>query len=140
MAVVAPQTGYDDAWFWDGVRAGRLLLRACAACGRLQHPPTPLCPACGSASWSAREASGRGTVYSWITSRHPSQPDPEPRLVVLVELDEGVRLVSNLVDVAADDVEPGLAVEVCFRTYDGDVVLPQFRPAALGAQGDGGAA
>jgi uncharacterized protein len=132
MAVIAPVTGYDDAWFWDGVRDGHLLLRACATCGRLQHPPTPLCPACGAASWTTREASGRGTVYSWIASHHPNDADAEPRIVALVELEEGVRLVSNVVDLAIGDVRNEMPVEICFGTYastDGDVVLPQFRPA-----------
>jgi uncharacterized OB-fold protein len=125
---IAPVTGPDDAWFWDGVRDGRLLVRACASCGRLRHPPVPMCPACGSTEWSVREASGRGRVHAWIVSRHPTEPDAAPRLVALVELDEGVRLVSNLVDVDVADVRNELAVEVCFRDHDG-VVLPQFRPA-----------
>src|SRR4051794_20806567 len=91
--VVAPVEGPDDAWFWDGVRAHRLLLRTCGACGRRQHPPTPLCPACGAADWTTERASGRAHVYSWILSHHPTQPDAEPRIVALVELDEGVRMV-----------------------------------------------
>jgi uncharacterized protein len=131
MSVIAPVTGYDDAWFWDGVRAGQLLLRSCAACGRLQHPPTPLCPACGAASWTIREASGRGTVYAWIASHHPNEPAAAPRIVALVELDEGVRIVSNVVDVPVGEVSNEMAVEVCFSTLasaEGDVVLPQFRP------------
>jgi uncharacterized protein len=132
VTVIAPVTGYDDTWFWDGVRAGRLLLRSCAACGRLQHPPTPLCPACGGTSWTTREASGRGTVYAWIASHHPNEPDADPRIVALVELDEGVRLVSNVVDVPVGEVSNEMAVEVCFATLDssdGEIVLPQFRPA-----------
>ncbi|HET6811985.1 MAG TPA: Zn-ribbon domain-containing OB-fold protein [Acidimicrobiales bacterium] len=127
--VIAPRPGPDDAWFWDGAREGRLLLRQCGACGRLQHPPTPLCPACGSASWTTREASGRGTVYAWLLSHHPTGPDAAPRIVVLVELAEGVRIVSNLVEVEPGDARNGMAVEACFVEYDG-VVLPQFRPAA----------
>jgi uncharacterized OB-fold protein len=127
--VIAPAVGYDDAYFWDGVRAGQLLLRRCANCGYLQHPPGPMCPRCGSLSWTVQEASGRGTVYSWIRSHHPNDPDADPRIVVLVELEEGVRLVSNLVRVAPDDVDNGMAVTVCFERFDDDVVLPQFEPA-----------
>ena len=88
-SVIPPNVGHDDAYFWEGVAAGRLVARACASCGRLQHPPSPMCPECGSTDWSDRELSGRGTVVSWIVSRHPSAPDAEPRIVVLVELDEG---------------------------------------------------
>lgn len=130
MQVIAPLAGYDDGWFWDGVREGRLLLRECGRCGRLQHPPTPLCPACGSAEWSTRDASGRGQVYAWILSRHPNQPETDPRIVAVIELEEGVRMISNLVGLPATDERSinGMAVEVCFVDYDG-VVLPQFRPA-----------
>ena len=125
--MIAPRPGPDDAWFWEGARQGRLLLRECGSCGRLQHPPTPLCPACGSASWTVREAGGGGTVYAWLLSHHPTEPDAVPRIVVLVELAEGVRLVSNLVETAPDEVRNGMAVEACFVDYDG-IVLPQFRP------------
>jgi uncharacterized OB-fold protein len=130
-SVIAPRPGPDDAWFWDGAREGRLLLRLCATCARLQHPPTPLCPACGSASWTTREASGRGTVYAWLLSHHPTEPDAAPRIVALVELAEGVRIVSNLLEVEPGDALNGMPVEACFVDYDG-VVLPQFRPAGAG--------
>ena len=126
--VVAPVGGGDDGFFWAGVAEGRLLVRRCARCGRRQHPPSPMCPACSSVDWDAEELSGRGTVHSWIVSRHPSAPDEAPRVIALVQLDEGVRLVSNLVDVEIDEVENDMAVEVLFTEVDG-VPLPQFRPA-----------
>ena len=131
--MIPPRPGPDDGWFWDGAREGRLLLRRCATCGRLQHPPTPLCPACGSASWTTREASGRGSVYAWLLSHHPTEPDAAPRIVVLVELAEGVRMVSNLVEAGPGDARNGMPVEACFVDYDG-VVLPQFRPAGAGSR------
>ena len=118
----------DDEFFWDGVAQGHLFLRSCARCGRLQHPPSPMCPSCHSLKWTTRQASGRGTVYSWIVSHHPTEADALPRIVVLVDLEEGVRLVSNLLGVAPADVRNGMAVELCFENYDG-VALPQFRPA-----------
>lgn len=127
--VIPPNVGHDDEYFWDGVRAGHLLLRKCAKCSQLQHPPTPMCPNCGSLEWTTQEAAGTGTVYSWIVSKHPTQPDAEPRIVALVELAEGLRLVSNLVDVESADVRNDMTVEVCFRDYDG-VTLPQFRPVS----------
>ena len=127
--VVPPVVGRDDEFFWAGVAEGRLLVRRCARCGRRQHPPSPMCPACASVEWDVEELSGRGTVHSWIVSRHPSRPDEDPRVIALVQLDEGVRLVSNLVDVAIDDVVNDMAVEVRFADVDG-VRLPQFRPVA----------
>ena len=125
--VIPPAPNDDDRFFWDGVEAGELRIRACSACGRTQHPPTPMCPACGSVTWDARAVSGRGTVASWLVSKHPSRPDGESRLVALVELAEGHRLVSNLCDIEAADVRNGMPVEVCFRDVGG-VRLPQFRP------------
>jgi uncharacterized OB-fold protein len=122
-------TSYD-AYFWDGVRDRTLLLRKCAGCGELQHPPTPMCGNCHGLEWETQKASGRGTVYSWIVSRHPTQPDDNQRIVALVELDEGVRLVSNLINIDAADVRNDMAVEVSFVEYDNDVVLPHFTPVA----------
>jgi uncharacterized OB-fold protein len=121
----------DDEFFWDGVNQGQLLLRCCAACGRLQHPPSPMCPACHSLNWTTRQASGRGTIYSWIVSQHPTEADALPRIVVLVDLEEGVRLVSNLQGVAPSDVRNGMAIELCFDDFDG-VALPQFRAVEAG--------
>ena len=77
--------------------------------------------------WETQESAGRGIVHSWILSHHPTEPDAEPRIVVLVELEEGPRLVSNLCDIDAADVRNEMPVEVCFRELDG-VLLPQFRP------------
>ncbi|HUP71991.1 MAG TPA: OB-fold domain-containing protein [Acidimicrobiales bacterium] len=127
-AVIPPVPDSDDEFFWDGVNQGQLLLRCCAGCGRLQHPPSPMCPVCHSLKWTTREASGRGTVYSWIVSHHPTEADALPRIVVLVDLEEGVRLVSNLQGVAPSEVRNGMAIELCFDDFDG-VALPQFRPA-----------
>jgi 3-oxo-4,17-pregnadiene-20-carboxyl-CoA hydratase alpha subunit len=129
--VIPPTVTRDDEFFWQGVAESRLLLARCARCANLQHPPSPMCPVCGSLEWTVQEASGRGTVHSWIVSRHPSDPDELPRVVALVELEEGVRLVSNLQDVGPDRVTNDMAVELLFREVD-DVTLPQFRPAGSG--------
>jgi len=87
-----------------------------------------MCPACGSVSWTTQQLSGRGTVYSWIVSHHPTDTDDAPRIVALIELDEGQRLVSNLHGVDIADVRNEMPVEVVFMDVDG-VRLPQFRPA-----------
>ena len=125
--VIPPVPGHDDEFFWAGVHEGRLLAQRCTACQRLRHPPLPMCPRCRSLAWEPAELSGRGRVYSWILSHHPSEPDAEPRVVVLVELDEGLRIVSNLRGPPAD-AAIDLAVEVVFEETDG-VTLPQFVPA-----------
>ena len=126
---VPPVTDDDNRFFWDGVRAGRLLIQRCASCRRLRHPPGPMCPSCHSLEWDTVESCGRGTVYSWVLSHHPTEPDAEARVVVLVDLEEGVRLVANLQGLPWQEVTNGLAVELFFADVDG-VVLPQFRPAS----------
>jgi uncharacterized protein len=133
--VIPPVPNRDDEYFWKGVAEGRLLGRRCAACSYLQHPPSPMCPQCGSVEWRAVDLAGTGSVYSWIVSRHPSRPDDEPRIVALVELDEGIRMVSNLRGVEAAGVRNGMRVEVEFGDFD-SVRLPQFRPAAAEAEGE----
>jgi uncharacterized OB-fold protein len=92
-----------------------------------------MCPDCTSLEWDTVEASGRGTVYSFVMPQHPPMPLMEyPYIVALVELEEGVRLVSNLCKIAPDHVEVGMAVEVFYETFDtldgNDLVLHQFRP------------
>ena len=122
--VVPPVTDADNRFFWEGVREGRLLIQRCTSCGALRQPPGPMCPHCQSLSWEAVEASGRGTIYSWVVSRHPTEPDAEPRTVVLVDLEEGVRLVSNLVGGGTPTNDA--PVTVSFAEVDG-VPLHQFR-------------
>ena len=128
VRVIPPSPDPDDAWFWAGVAERRLLLQACADCGIVRHPPLPMCGPCGSTAWTTRESTGAGTVHSWIVSVPPSAPSGPGRIVVLVDLDDGVRFVANLVDVDATAVRNGMAVRLEFREY-GDVVLPQFVPA-----------
>jgi uncharacterized OB-fold protein len=118
----------DDEFFWAGVQRDELLLQQCTDCGTLRHPPVPMCGDCHSVHWHPTAAGGGGRGHSWVVSRHPTLPDDDPRVVVLVELDEGVRVVSNLVDTDPDDVRNEMPVSLCFRTY-GDTKLPQFRPA-----------
>jgi len=93
-----------------------------------------MCPECGSVDWDVADLAGTGYVYSWIVSRRPSQPDDAARVVALIDLDEGIRMVSNLQGIDAADVQPGLRVRVTFRDFDG-VTLPQFTPEAAGSGG-----
>jgi hypothetical protein len=129
----------DEEFFWRGVAEDKLLIACCGSCSKLQHPPSPMCPVCGSTEWNAVESAGRGTLYSWIVSHHPSQPDVAPRIVALIDLEEGTRLVSNLVDIEPTEVRNGISVDLTFREIDG-VKLPQFRPASasVGARGSVG--
>jgi uncharacterized OB-fold protein len=124
-----PARTRDNAFFWEGVDEGRLLIQRCSDCGRLQHPPGPMCPACHSLDWEAVEASGRGRVFSYVVAHHPPVPPFEyPNAIVLVELDEGTRLVSNLVGIDPSLVRIGMPVRVEFTRVEEGLVLPLFRP------------
>ena len=126
-----PAENLDTAFFWDGVREDKLLIQECGQCNKLRHPPRPMCPACNSLEWHTRESSGRGTVHSFVIPHHPVQPGfEEPYAVALIDLEEGVRIVSNINGIDPGAVTNGLHVEVYFASFDGDVVLPQFRPIA----------
>ncbi|MCU1456091.1 MAG: hypothetical protein JWL73_183 [Actinomycetia bacterium] len=117
-----------DAAFVEGAEQGLLLIQRCADCGVARNPPVPMCGECGSVAQEFEPSPGRGRVLSWIRSRHPNQPDDPPTDVILVQLDEGVRLVSNLVDATGDGPFEDLEVVVDFRPVDGRI-LPVFRPA-----------
>jgi hypothetical protein len=118
--------GADDAFFWEGAAGDRLVIQRCAECGVLRHPPAPMCGSCGSLEWDTLAASGRGSVLSWMFSLHPNRPDESARVVILVQLEEGVRLVSNLVDPPHAGPYDDLDVEVEFRV-DRGTRTPFFR-------------
>ncbi len=127
-----PGVSDDTKFFWEGARGGKLLIQRCKGCGELRHPPGPVCPSCHSFEWDTVEASGRGTVYSFVVMHYPEVPPfDHPNPIVLVELEEGTRLISQLVGVKPADVKIGQAVQVEFNSFnDGELVLPQFRPVA----------
>jgi uncharacterized OB-fold protein/acyl dehydratase len=126
-----PAVSRDSAFFWEGVRRGELRIQVCSACGRLRHPPRPMCPACRSLDSGFVVASGRGRLYSYVVHHYPPIPGLDPPYVVgLVELAEGTRIVGNLVEVRPEEVEIGMPLEVTFRADPGDdLVLPQWKPA-----------
>ncbi|CAB4885324.1 unannotated protein [freshwater metagenome] len=128
---LAPSMNPDTQFFWDGVSEHRLLIQRCTGCATLRHPPRPMCPRCNSVSWDTLESSGRGSVFSFVMPQFPQYPWFEyPYIVVLVDLDEGTRLVSNLRDIAPAEVTIGMRVEVFYEHHDDGLVLPQFRPEA----------
>ena len=126
--MIRPGIDRGNQWFWDGAANRELLIQRCSNCGKLRVPPAPMCGACQSLEWEPHPASGRGTIHSWILSHHPTEPDAAPRIVALIELEEGVRVVSNVIDANPGDVDNELPVELTFETYE-DVTLPQFRLA-----------
>ena len=133
----------DSAPFWEGCRRNLLLIQRCRSCDHAQFPPSSACASCGSHDIAWQEASGTGTVFSWIVVRHPvPKPvyaDKVPYVVALIDLAEGVRMPSNVIGCAPEDVRADMPVEVTFRRVTDDVVLPLFRPAGS-TDGDAGLA
>ena len=128
-----PNVTHDTRFFFDGARQRKLLIQRCNACGVLQHPPTAACAACGSLDLGVQQASGRGELYSYTVVHAPVvAPFKAPYIVALVALEEGTRLVSELLDAGAGEVHIGMQLEVDFLQVDEGLVLPVFRPASGG--------
>jgi uncharacterized protein len=125
-----PGMNQDTAFFWDGLRAGELRIQRCGNCGALEHPPTVRCVACGSFDRGYVVASGRAQLYSYVVAHHPQVPSFDyPLNIGLVELEEGIRLVTNIVACTAEQLELGMPLELCFLDSHDDIRLHQFRPA-----------
>lgn len=135
----APILTDDNAVFWEAAREHRLVAQRCASCGRLRHPPRPMCPHCRSLDVEVAELSGRGTIYSFSIIHYPPTPFFDyPVLAVLVDLDEGIRLVSDLVGVDPASIEGtslvGTPVTLDWVSADGGAELPVFRLEDLAAR------
>jgi uncharacterized OB-fold protein len=129
--VVRPMVSLDTAFFWEGTAAGELRIQRCPSCGTLRHPPGPMCPSCGADKPDYVVASGHGEVFSYVVHHHPPVPGKDlPFVVALVELEEGVRMLGELLDVSPDDVSIGMPVEVALTRIDDELTLPNWRPRA----------
>ena len=117
--------------FWEAAKQGRLLIQHCPGCGARQFYPQSSCRECLSEELEWMEATGKGTIYSYtVVHRAPNRPfEPDvPYTVALVDLDEGCRMLSNVVDVNPEDVRVGMPVEVLFEEITPEISLPKFRP------------
>ena len=134
IPIMSPLT----APFWEAARKGKLVLQRCVGCKRFQFYPRPSCSHCGSSDVAWAEVSGRGRVYSFTIIRQvvanvdAFQRDI-PFVVALVELNEGPRLISNIVDCKLEDVHIGMEVEVVFEGTGKEIVLPKFKPVEHGS-------
>jgi uncharacterized OB-fold protein/acyl dehydratase len=127
---LAPPMGHDNAWWWEGIEAGELLIQKCKGCGVLRHPPRPMCGACQSLEWEGVPSAGSGTVHSYTVLHYPKIPGYEfPLPVALVDLEEGTRIVANVVGCSPDEIEIGMKVECRIEEVDGGMKLPFFYPA-----------
>ena len=117
--------------FWDAARENKLLVQHCNDCGERQFFPQSCCRNCLGENLDWIEASGKGKVYSYtIVNRPPTARFQEdvPYVVALIELEEGVRMMSNVVEIEPDDVRVDMPVEVVFDEITSAISLPKFRP------------
>lgn len=113
--------------FWEGCRVGELRLQHCSDCGCLQFYPRILCTQCHGNGLSWRAVSGRGRIASFtVVRRGISRAYAAPYIVVLIDLDEGPRMMSSLVNADPENVAVGDAVEVQFEAWGGDYKMPVF--------------
>lgn len=123
-----PVENNDSKHYWQGLRDGKILIQKCSSCGTLRHPPQPMCNNCQSLEWGTVEATGKGTVHSYTTMHYPHIPPFDyPNIIVLVDLDEGVRLVSQMVDCKPDDMQIGQQVEAVLTEVQEGLTLPLFK-------------
>jgi len=121
-----PQPDSLTQAYWDACRNERLEVTACDRCGHLFLPPGPCCPKCWSAELSMQRVSGSGRIFSYVVYRRTYHPGmPAPYVVALIELDEGPRLISNVVGCEPEDVEIDMPVRLHFESA-GDFLLPRF--------------
>ena len=126
--IVRPMISQDTAFFWEGTAAGELRIQRCPECGTLRHPPGPMCPSCSSGKPDYLVASGRGEVFSYVVHHHPPVPGKSlPFVVALVELEEGVRMLGELLDVDPAEVRIGMPVESALTRIDDELTLPNWR-------------
>ena len=118
--------------FYDRCRSGTLHFQRCRDCGTFRHVPRELCAACGSFAWEWAPSTGRGRLYSWtvvMRALHPAFLNATPVAPVVVEMEEGVRLLSQVIDCAPGELAIGLPVEVVFQAVTDEITLPFFRLA-----------
>lgn len=127
-----PEPTPETQHFWDGCREGELRLQRCNACSTSYFPPRGFCPNCGSRDVSVYTASGKATLYSYIINHRP-RPDfgEDPHSIAVVELEEGPRMMTNIVDCpqTPEALQLDMPLEVTFEQASETISLPKFRPA-----------
>jgi uncharacterized OB-fold protein len=135
-AMPFPTVSAETLGWWEAAARHELVIQACDDCGRTRHPPGPVCPHCRSTAAHWKELPGTGRVYTFTIVRQAfisALDDQLPYVVAALDLDgadEGVRMVSNIVDLEAGEVAIGLEVEVVFEDMGPELALPRFRPTS----------
>ena len=123
--IPAPQIYPDNEAFWAGTHAGKLLIKHCSACNKPHWYPRPQCPFCMSDKTEWKESGGIGTIYTFSVSRRVG---PVPYAIAYVRLDDGVTMMTNIVDCDLDAIRIGDRVKVVMKPSDGGAMVPMFTP------------
>lgn len=128
---IIPTPTPETKHFWDGANAGELRLQTCNSCDHTYFPPRPFCPKCGSRDVKIIKSSGKGRLYSYIINHLPSPGYDGPFAVAVVELAEGPRMMSNILDCeqTPEALQLDMPLEVTFERLSDEINLPQFKPA-----------
>jgi len=130
IPLLRPHIDLDNRGFWEAVKQHKLVFQKCKNCGLLVHRPRPMCPRCNSTEKEWAPSSGKGTIYSWVNFVYANAAYPGikiPYLVVVVEMEEGVRIISNMHGAKREDIYIGMPVEVVFDDIAEDLTLPKFK-------------
>jgi uncharacterized OB-fold protein len=122
--IPAPEANPETATYWDGARAGKLLIRSCGACGKPHHYPRALCPFCFQPATRWIEAAGTGEIYSFSVMRRAETP----YAIAYVRLPEGVTMLTNLIDCDFDRLRIGMKVKLVFQESSGGPPVAMFTP------------
>ena len=120
--ITAPIVNPEGQAYWDAANQGKLLVKHCSACNEYHHYPRALCPHCFSDQTEWREAKGTGTIYTYSVMRRAAPP----YAMAYVTLDEGVTMMTNLVDCDFDALKIGQRVKVVFKPSEGGPAVPMF--------------
>jgi uncharacterized OB-fold protein len=125
-----PRPTPETQHFWDGTKAGELRLQQCSGCQHIYFPPRPFCPSCSSRAVNIIKASGRGRLFSYVINHRLPKWETAPYSIAVVELDEGPRLMTNIVGVpqTPEALVLDMPVEVVFDAVSPDITLAKFRP------------
>ena len=116
--------------YWEACRRGELTFQRCPDCSGITFIPQPACSSCLSTSMEWEQSAGRGKVYSYTVVWRPQTPAFDiPYVVAIIDLNEGYRMLSNIVDCDPSEVAVGMPVEVTFREMSDEITLPYFRPS-----------
>ena len=131
LPAITPETRH----FWEGTRTGELRLQKCSACNHVYFPPRPFCPQCASPDVSVFRASGRAMLHSYVIHHRPVPGFVPPYSIAVVQLDEGPRMMTNIVGIAQTPqaLQLDMLLEVVFERLSDEISLPLFRPAGSAA-------